>query len=127
MKDEIKTSLPAVDLKVRTRAFALGIIRLYATLPKSEVGRVIGRQILRSGTSVGAHYREATRARSDAEFVSKLEGGCQELEETMYWLEIIGDAQLLSLEKLAHELKEANELMAIFSTIITNRKKVIGR
>lgn len=127
MKAEIKTSLPPVDLKVRTRAFALDIIRLYATLPKSEVGRVIGRQILRSGTSVGAHYREATRARSDAEFVSKLEGGCQELEETMYWLEIIRDAQLLSPEKLSHDLKEANELMAIFSTIITNRKKASGR
>lgn len=127
MKAEIKTTLPTVDLKVRTRAFALAVIRLYAILPKSEVGRVIGRQILRSGTSVGAHYREATRARSDAEFVSKLEGGCQELEETMYWLEIIGDANLLPPEKLLHCLTEANELMAIFSTIITNRKKVLGR
>ncbi|CAN5867409.1 four helix bundle protein [soil metagenome] len=127
MKAEIKTSLPAVDLKIRTRAFALVIIRLYATLPKSELGRVIGRQILRSGTSVGAHYREVTRARSDAEFVSKLEGGCQELEETMYWLEIIGEANLLPPEKLSHCLTESNELMAIFSTIITNRKKVLGR
>ena len=74
------------DLKARTREFALRNIRLYSKLPKSVEGHVIGKQLLRSGTSVGAHYREASRARSTAEFVSKLGGGQQELEETMYWL-----------------------------------------
>ena len=64
-----------VDLKTRTRAFALRVIRLYSALPKSTVAPVLGKQVLRSGTSVGAHYREATRGRSTAEFISKIEGG----------------------------------------------------
>jgi four helix bundle protein len=72
------------DLRLRTRAFALRIIRLYTSLPKQAEAQVIGKQLLRSGTSVGAHYHEATRARSNAEFISKLQGGLQELEETIY-------------------------------------------
>jgi len=72
------------SLKDRTRRFALSVIELYSSLPRSEVARIMGRQLLRSGTSVGAHYREGTRARSDAEFISKMEGALQELEETMY-------------------------------------------
>ncbi|MEJ7593698.1 MAG: four helix bundle protein [Planctomycetaceae bacterium] len=67
------------DLKQRTKQFALRVIRLYSSLPNSTEAQVIGKQLLRSGTSVGAHYREATRARSDAEFISKIEGGLQEL------------------------------------------------
>jgi len=70
------------DLKTRTRQFALRVIRLYSSLPKSCEAQVIGRQLLRAGTSVGAHYREAVRSRSNAEFVSKIEAGLQELEET---------------------------------------------
>ncbi len=72
MKDEDKDT--PFELKARTRAFALRVIRLFGALPKTAEAQVIGKQILRSGTSVGAHYREATRARSDAEFISKLEG-----------------------------------------------------
>ena len=75
-----------VDLKMRTKKFALRIIRLYSAVPKTTEAQVIGKQLLRSGTSVGAHYRESTRARSTAEFISKLEGGLQELEESAYWL-----------------------------------------
>ena len=74
----------ARDLRARTKAFALRIIRLYSSLPKTTEAQVLGRQLLRSGTSVGAHYREATRARSPAEFISKIEVGLQELEETVY-------------------------------------------
>jgi len=70
------------DLGARTKAFALRIIRLYGSLPKTVEAQVIGRQVLKSGTSPGAHYREARRARSTAEFISKMEGGLQELEET---------------------------------------------
>ena len=70
-----------VDLKARTKQFALRMIRLYSALPKTTEAQVIGKQVLRSGTSVGAHYREASRSRSTAEFVSKIEGGLQELEE----------------------------------------------
>ena len=72
----------AQDLRKRTKDFALRIIRLYSSLPSSTVAQVIGKQVLRSGTSVGAHYREAFRSRSDAEFISKIEVGLQELEET---------------------------------------------
>jgi four helix bundle protein len=70
------------DLAGRTRAFALQVVRLYTSLPKSTEAQVLGKQVLRSGTSVGAHYYEATRARSTAEFISKMEGGLQELAET---------------------------------------------
>ena len=76
------------DLKQRTKQFALRIIHLYSALPKSTPSQVIGKQLIRSGTSAGAHYREASRARSTAEFVSKIEGGLQELEETSYWIEL---------------------------------------
>lgn len=72
------------DLQQRTKDFALRIIRLYVSLPKTTEAQVLGKQVLRSGTSVGAHYREAQRAKSDADFISKIEGGLQELDETCY-------------------------------------------
>ena len=80
---------PPKDLKVRTKTFALRVVRLYVALPKSAEAQVLGKQVLKSGTSVGAHYRESLRARSDAEVISKLEGGLQELEETQYWLRTV--------------------------------------
>jgi four helix bundle protein len=93
MKDEQDKKL--IDLKTRTKAFALRVIRLYSALPQTPVAQVIGKQLLRSGTSVGAHYREGARSRSDAEFISKLEGALQELEETAYWLELLGESGTL--------------------------------
>ena len=72
-----------MDLRLRTKRFALGIISLFTALPVRPQAQVMGKQVLRSGTSVGAHYREACRARSDAEFISKMEGALQELEETV--------------------------------------------
>ncbi len=87
------TSKPQ-DLKIRTKEFALSIIRLYSSLPKTTEAQVMGKQLLRSVTSVGAHYREGSRARSNAEFISKIEGGLQELEETMYWLELLEETIL---------------------------------
>ena len=101
------------DLHKRTKAFALRVIRLYVALPKTTEAQVIGKQALRSGTSVGAHYREAKRARSTAEFVSKIEGGLQELEETAYWLELLAEAEIVSASKLAGLQREAGELTAI--------------
>jgi len=77
------------DLKLRTKNFAIRIIRLYAALPKTTESQVIGKQVLRYGTSVGAQYREAQHAKSDADFISKIEGSLQELEETAYWLELL--------------------------------------
>lgn len=82
MKEEEDKAAGPEDLKSRTRRFALRIIRLFNALPANEVARTIGKQILRSGTSVGAHYREGVRSRSDAEIVSKWGGALQELEET---------------------------------------------
>lgn len=99
------------DLQFRAKVFALRIIRFFPTLPKSTEAQVVGLQLLRSGTSVGAQYREAIRARSRAEFVSKVESGLQELEETVYWLELLSDSHI-SNGKLVLELqKEADELM----------------
>jgi four helix bundle protein len=75
-------------------------VRLYSALPETTVAQVLGKQLLRSGTSVGAHYREAYRSRSDAEFISKIEGGMQELEETIYWIELLVELGTVKVEKL---------------------------
>lgn len=110
------------DLKSRTKRFAIRIIRLYTALPKTVEAQVLGRQILKSGTSVGAHYREGMRARSKAEFVSKLQGGMQELEETSYWLELLVEAKIVAKERLSDLMIEADELMAILTTVVKNTK-----
>jgi four helix bundle protein len=91
-----------IDLKTRTKRFALDIIQLYSDLPSKTVARVLGDQLLRSGTSVGAHYREAQRAKSVADFISKIEGGLQELEETQYWLELLAESGVVSMQRLVH-------------------------
>lgn len=111
------------DLKQRTREFSLRIIRLYSSMPQSTVAQVIGKQLLRSGTSVGAHYREGSRARSTAEFVSKLGGAQQELEETSYWLELLVESQVIKASRLGDLMNEANELNAILATCIKNAKR----
>ena len=110
------------DLKVRTKQFALRIIRLYTSLPKTTEAQVIGKQVLRSGTSVGAQYREAQRAKSDADFINKVEGSLQELDETGYWLELLKDSGIFPAEKLESLLKETDELTAIFVTIVKKVK-----
>jgi four helix bundle protein len=112
----------ATDLKTRTRQFALRVIRLFAALPKSVEAQVLGRQLLRSGTSVGAHYRESCRARSNAEFISKLEGGLQELEETSYWLELLSESGIVPEHRLTELVKEADELAAILVTCVKRAK-----
>src|SRR5437588_2027838 len=119
MNDEKK----ATDLRVRTKKFALRVVRLYSALPKSTEAQVIGKQLLRSGTSVGAHYREATRARSPAEFISKMEVGLQELEETLYWLELLAEAAIVQPTRLLDLRKEAEELTAIFAASINTAKR----
>lgn len=110
------------DLATRTREFAVGVIRLYSALPKTTVAQTIGKQLLRSGTSVGAHYREASRARSDAEFISKIDGGLQELDETRYWFELLRVAEILAWERVAELDEEADELTAILVTPVKKRK-----
>jgi four helix bundle protein len=113
------------DLKRRTKRWALSVIRLYSTLPRTTEAQVIGKQALRSGTSVGAHYREATRARSNAEFVSKIECGLQELEETRYWLELMTESGIVTQEKLQDLFREAEELTSIFVASAKTAKKGI--
>jgi len=111
----------ATDLKTRTKKFALEIVRLYSALPKKIEAQILGRQLVRSGTSVGAHYHEAQRAKSNADFVSKIEGGLQELEETGYWLELLRDLDFGQTEKIK-TLREANELIGIFVSIATKAR-----
>jgi len=111
------------DLKERTRLFALGIIRLYASLPKTTEVQVLGKQLLRSGTSVGAHYREAQRAKSTADFISKVEGSLQEIEETGYWLELLGEAGIVPPSNLCALTAEAKELTAVLVTIAKSAKR----
>jgi four helix bundle protein len=103
MKDETKATDPIspVDLRERTTMFALRIVRLVTALPRSATARVMGDQVLRSGTSVGAQYREAHRARSQAEFVSKMQSSLQELDETDYWLELMERADIIKPKLLA--------------------------
>jgi four helix bundle protein len=117
MKDEKRH-----DLRTRTNAYALRIVRLYVALPKRTEAQVLGKQLLRSGTSVGAQCREACRAKSDADFINKVEGALQELEESMYWLELLRDSGIVTATRLTPLLTESNELIAIFVTIVRNTK-----
>ena len=111
------------DLRPRTKRFALSAIRLSVRLPKIDEVQVIRRQMLRSATSVAAHYREACRARSNAEFISKLEGGLQELDETCLWFELLIESGLCDWPEIRELLDEANELISIFVAIIRKRKQ----
>jgi four helix bundle protein len=112
-----------LDFHTRTKVFALRIIRLYRALPKTTDAQVLGKQLLRSGTSVGAHHREAKRARSTAEFVSKIEGGLQELEESMYWLELLMEAEIIAEPRSAPLRREAEELTAMFVSSVKSAKR----
>ncbi len=122
MKDEI--TAPPVELRERTTEFALRIIKLFGALPKQTEAQVLGKQLLRSGTSVGANYREASRARSNAEFIAKIGDCLKELDESAYWLELLVKADLLPAPRLAPLQDEADQLLAIFTTI---SKKAKGR
>ena len=114
------------NLSDRTKSFALRIIKLFSALPTTIEAQVIGKQFIRSGTSVGAHYREAVRARSKLEFVAKIDAGLQELEETIYWLELLMESEIISQIRLTDLFREANELMAILVTISKNTKSTIS-
>lgn len=106
------------DLKMRTKRFALRVIRMYAALPKGNtIAQVLGKQVLRSGTSVGANYREASRGRSKAEFISKIGDSLKEIEETGYWLELLVESGVVPSAKMGDLLDETNQLTAIFTTI----------
>jgi four helix bundle protein len=111
------------DLRERTKAFALRIIRMVSALPRSSAAHIIGSQVLRSGTSVGAHYREACRSRSVAEFISKMEGALQELDETTYWLELLAESGIVKPTRLDELHRETDELIAIFTASVRTAKR----
>jgi four helix bundle protein len=102
------------ELQRRTKNFALRIIRVFKSLPKSDEARTLGKQMLRSGTSVAANYRAVCRSRSKAEFVARLGIVVEEIDETVLWLELLSESEILPVVRLGALLKEANELFAIF-------------
>jgi four helix bundle protein len=115
-----------VELRDRTKQFALRIVRMFTSLPKGRLSDVLGTQCLRSGTSVAANFREASRARSDAEFLSRLGTVESELDETLLWLELIVESNLVPASRMSPLLNEAEELLKIIVTIIKNRKRRDG-
>ena len=113
-------------MRRRTKEFALRIIKLFRSLPKTEEARILGRQVLRSGTAVAANYRSACRARSRADFISKIGITVEEADETAFWLELMVDAGIFKKSKLENLLMEANELVRIFQASRTTARRSIG-
>jgi len=110
------------ELKMRTKKFALRIISLYQSLPKTKEAQVLGYQLLRAATSVGANYRDACRARSNADFISKITLVEEEADESAYWIELLAESGMIKKELLKEVLKEAGELTAIFTASGTTAK-----
>jgi four helix bundle protein len=111
------------DLPDRTKQFASRVINMYLALPKNDLTKVFGPQILRSATSVAAQTREGKRPKSTKDFISKIEGAIQELEETELWMELIVDHKLLKPSKLKALFQEASELNAIMTTMVIRAKR----
>jgi len=123
INDELKMKNEEKDLLPRTKMFARRIIRLYCSLSKTDtLAQVLGKQVLRSGTSVGANYREANRARSKAEFISKMGDCLKEADETLYWLELLLEEKIVKPDKLQPLVVESGDLVAIFITIIKHAR-----
>ena len=116
------TGCNADFLKDRTKRFALQVIYMCRTLPRSQEGGIIVRQLLRSSTSVGANYRSVCRARSTADFVSKLGVVLEEADETLFWIELLVESGLVRSEKIAVLKREASELVAIFVASLRTAK-----
>jgi four helix bundle protein len=111
------------DLRDRTKQFALQMLAMFSVIPKTTDAQVLGKQVLRSGTSVGANYREAYRARSKAEFVANCGDSLREFEETAYWLELLVDGKIVAPQRLSALRQECDELIAIFVTILKRSKE----
>ena len=116
MKDNRMTDRKLTDvMKMRTKKFALRIIKVFRALPKNDEARIIGKQLFRAGTSVAANYRAACRARSKADFISKIGIVVEETDESVFWMELLVEAEIVKKEKLSLLMKEGNELLAIFA------------
>jgi len=111
------------DMKRRTKRFALNIIQLVGALAQGRTPDVLGRQLLRSGTSVGANYRAACRARSTADFISKMGVVEEEIDETIYWMELLVEGNIIGINMVEALIKEANELLAITISSIKTASK----
>jgi len=105
-------------LREKTMQYAKRIVRMFSALPQNTLAQTLGKQVLRSGASVGANYREADSGRSKAEFIAKMGDCLKELSETEYWLELMAEEEILSSDRLASLRQETRELIAIFTTII---------
>lgn len=121
MKDETVEGLK--DLRIRLREYSLRILNLYDSLPKRGAVHIITHQLVRSGTSPGAQYREACRAKSDADFISKIEGAIQELDESDYWLDLLHEGGFVPKSRLVPLVTETNELISIFVSIVNKVKR----
>jgi four helix bundle protein len=108
-------SCPAEELKQRAKEFAVRIVKLSQALPNTREGWVLGKQVLRSGTSVAANYRAACRARTRAEFIAKIGMVVEEIDETVFWLELLVDCAIVHKDRMEKLLAEAKELLAIFA------------
>lgn len=116
------------DLKQRTKRFALDVIQFFEKLPKDETSRVLGKQLLRAGTSVGANYRSAKRAKSNADFISKMGIVEEEADECGYWLELLTESEKVTPEKATPLMRESGELVAIaVASINTARRNTTKR
>jgi four helix bundle protein len=113
----------AKQLQGRTKAFAVRTIKAFARLPRDEAARIIGRQFLRSGTSVAANYRSACRARSAADFISKISVVTEEADETLFWFELLFEAELVKINLVEPLMEECEELLKIFSASLTTAKR----
>lgn len=111
------------QLKLRTKVFALRVIRLFQSLPKNTESQIIGKQLLRSATSVGANYRAACRSRSNAEFYSKISIVVEEADESLFWLEILIEARIVQVELLAELCRENEEILRIMAVARKNSEK----
>ena len=114
----------AEAFKSRTKKFVVDNIKFFRTLPKTEEAKIIGRQLLRSSSSVGANYRAACRARSKAEFHSKLSTVVEEADESIFWMEVLVEAEVVQKENLIHLTDEANQILKIAAA---SRKTVSGK
>ena len=116
----------SLDLRQRTKNYAIRIVRLYRSLPHSSDAQVLGKQLLRSGTSVAANYRAACRARSRAEFISKISVVLEETDESAFWVELLGETEVVHPEKLKALLRETQELVAIFGASLRTSKSGVS-
>ena len=122
MEGESRMMSQAEQLKARTKQFAIRIVRVFRSLPKTDEARIIGKQLLRAGTSVAANYRAVCRSRSKAEFISKMSVVVEEADETVFWLELLTETSIIAERRLRELLAETNELLAICAASLRTAK-----